>query len=368
MNSSVIDSSASHVVDAPPTPETIPPRPRHRILPSLAPTNVSAVYLLLGIIVFFALKVPDTFLTATTFKTILSRDAVTALVALGLLVPLATGSFDLSVGSTLSLGGVVAGWLQVKQGQPLWLAVLAALGVGLVVGALNGLMVVRFRIDSFVATLAMSAVLSGCVLGLSNGQQITGISSGFKKIAQLQLFGLSCSVYYVAIIAVLLWALLEHMPLGRYLYATGGGREAARLAGVQTERYRFGALVTSATMAAFAGVVEASTISSASKDVGATFVLPAFAAAFFGATQLKGGRFNVWGTCLAVYTVATGVKGLELWTDKFWVKDIFYGTILAVAVGMATAQRRTRGTKTGFSGVRGALTRLERMRGTRRSP
>ena len=336
-----------------------PPRSRSLRWSALAPANVSAIYLFAVIVAFFAWKVPDTFLAVTTVKTILGRDAVTALVALGLIVPLATGSFDLSVGSALGMGGVIAGWMQVKQGYPLWIAVLTAIGVGLLIGTVNALMVVRFRIDSFVATLGMSAVVSGLVLGLSNGQQITGLSAGFKRIAQRQLFGLSYSVYYVLVIAVVLWVILEHMPLGRYLYATGGGREAARLAGVQTDRYRFGALVTSSTIAALAGVIEASTISSASKDVGATFVLPAFAAAFFGATQLKGGRFNVWGTCIAVYSVATGVKGLELWTDKFWVKDVFYGVVLTVAVGIASVQRGSKADR-GASRVRERL--ISRMR------
>ena len=188
MKSTLADEVVEQAVDEPPSPI---PTPRPRSWAKLSPSNVSALYLLVVIVAFFALKVPDTFLTATTFKTILGRDAVTAMAALGLVVPLATGSFDLSIGSTLGLGGVVAGWLQVKQGQPLWLAVLAAVAVGMLIGCVNGLMVVRFKIDSFVATLAMSAVLSGIILGISNGQQITGLSAGFKDIAQRQLFGLS---------------------------------------------------------------------------------------------------------------------------------------------------------------------------------
>ena len=304
----------------------------------LRPGNVSALYLLAAIVAFFALRVPDTFLTTTTLRTILARDAVTGIVALGLILSLATNNFDLSIGGSLGLGGVIAGWMQVKQGHPLWLAILVAMVCGIAIGLVNAVLVVKFRVDSFIATLATSSVLTGIILKVSNSQQITGLSQGFKDIAQRQLLGVALPVYYFAVLGIALWFVLEHTPLGRYLYATGGGKEAARLAGVQIDRYVFGALVCSATIAALAGVFEAATVSSASKDVGATFVLPCFAAAFFGATQLKGGRFNVWGTVLAVYTVATGVKGLELWTDETWVKHVFYGVVLATAVALANFQ------------------------------
>lgn len=304
----------------------------------MSPRNISAVYVLAVIVAFFALVVPDAFLTTTSFRTIVNNGTVIGITAVALIIPLSAGVYDLSIGATLGFCGVMAGWLQVGHHAPLPLAIAGALLTGAAVGGVNALLVVRLRIDSFIATLAMSSLLLGATEGLSKGQQISGLSPGFADIAGRQLFGLSYSVYYLLVIGLALWFVLECTPLGRYLYATGGNREAARLAGVRTDRYLAGSLVACSTIAAFAGVVQASVIGLASKDVGPSFLLPAFAAAFLGATQFKGGRFNVWGTLLAVYTLATGVKGLELWTQTFWLDNVFYGAVLAIAVGIAGYQ------------------------------
>lgn len=302
----------------------------------LSPRNISAVYLLALIVVFFSLEIPDTFLTAQSFKSIINNGTVVGLVSLGLMVALATGVYDLSIGATLGFCGVMAGWLQGEQHVSLALALAGTMLVGVAIGSINAFMVVRVGIDSLIATLAMTSVLIGATSGLSNGQQISNLSKGFLDLAGRQLFGLSMAVYYLLALALVLWYLLEYTSLGRYLYATGGNRDAARLAGVPTDGYVAGSLIACSAVAAFAGIVQASVIGLASKDVGPQFLLPAFAAAFLGATQFRGGRFNVWGTLLAVYTLATGVKGLELWTQVFWLDEVFYGVVLALAVGIAS--------------------------------
>jgi ribose transport system permease protein len=231
----------------------------------------------------------------------------------------------------------------VEGGWPIWASILAALGVGAVIGAVNGLLVVRVRIDSFIATLGMASVLAAVASWISGGVSISGFSDGFKEITRTDLHGINLSVVYMVVLAVVGWWVLEHVPVGRYLFATGGGREAARLAGVHTDRYVFGSLVVSASVAAFAGVLETSKISSGSPGIGPPFVLPAFAAAFFGATQFHR-RFNVWGTVLAVFVLASGVKGLQLaGITDLWVDDLFFGLALIIAVGLTTYRRKVHG-------------------------
>ena len=139
---------------------------------------------------------------------------------------------------------------------------------------------------------------------------------------------------YLLILAFILWWLTAHTPVGRYLYAIGGNTEAARLSGVRIERYTTLALVTSATIAGLAGVMFSS-LNGPSLDFGGTLLLPAFAAAFLGSTQLIPGRFNVWGTLLAIYVLATGVQGLQLVSGASWLNDMFNGVALIVAVALS---------------------------------
>lgn len=140
-------------------------------------------------------------------------------------------------------------------------------------------------------------------------------------------------------IAIIAWWAMEHTPAGRYLYAIGGNREAARLAGVRVDRWTFLSLVTSATLSGVADVMYASMFGPA-LAFRSTLLLPAFAAAFLGSTQLKRGRYNVWGSLIAVYVLATGVKGLSLVTGVQWLNDMFNGVALIAAVGFAAWRQR----------------------------
>ena len=139
---------------------------------------------------------------------------------------------------------------------------------------------------------------------------------------------------YLLILAFILWWLTAHTPVGRYLYAIGGNPEAARLSGVRIERYTTFALVSSATIAGLAGIMFSS-LNGPSLDFGGTLLLPAFAAAFLGSTQLIPGRFNVWGTLLAIYVLATGVQGLQLVSGASWLSDMFNGVALIIAVALS---------------------------------
>jgi ribose transport system permease protein len=310
---------------------------------SFHPRNIGVLYLYALIWIVFLTWVPDTWLTWLTHRSVLNQNAILVIVALGLLVPLATGVFDLSIAGMVSASAVVVGWGIVEQGWSMWVAIVAAVLLGFLVGNLNGFLVVYIRIDSFIATLGMSSVLTAFAVWRSNNRSIIGFPDTFKSLTSQLAFGLNKTVFYGLVAAFLLWFVLEHTALGRYLFATGGAREAARLAGVQTDRYVWGSLVASAVMSAISGVLLASQFGSTTAQSGSPYLLPAFAAAFLGSTQFKG-RFNVWGTVVSVFVLQSGVKGLQLaGVGTTWIEALFFGVALIVAVGFSSYRKRVHG-------------------------
>lgn len=306
----------------------------------LSPRNISAIYVFVAFLILFTIWIPSTFWTTTTWRSLLQTQAITALVAVGLVLPLAAGVFDLSVGTAVGAGSMLVSWFLVTKGIAVVPAVLLTVVAGIVIGLANGLLVVKARIDSFIATLGVSSVLAALVLSLSGGEQIIGLGTSFQAIAGSQLFGITYPVYMLLIISFVAWYALERTPAGRRVYATGENSEAARLAGVRTARIVVGALIVSATVAAFGGLLQASSLGTGDPTVGPDYLLPAFSAAFLGSTQFRGGRFNVWGTVVSVYVLATGVKGLQLAGAPIWLPQLFNGVALLVAVWLTKYQRR----------------------------
>ena len=313
---------------------------RDKLLRALAPANISAVYVLAVLVAVFGWLRPHTFLTSTTLTSVLSDQAITALVAIGLVIPLAADLFDLSVAGAVALGAVTSASLAAKHGQPAAVAITIAIAVGLAVGVIAGLLVTRIGISSFIATLGIGSILTALADAVSNQQVIIGLPSGFTSLGSNQLFGVRWVVWIVLGIALIAWAFLEHMPAGRHLYAIGDNLEAARLNGIRVDLLRVVALAASATIAATAGVLATAGVGAGSTQTGPAYLLPAFAAVFLGSTQVTAGRVNVWGTVLAVYVLAIGVKGLELSGAPFWLSDFFNGAALLVSVGLAGKQLR----------------------------
>jgi ribose transport system permease protein len=217
---------------------------------------------------------------------------------------------------------------------------LIAIGVCALVGFFSGFVVVKLKVNSFIATLGVSQLITAIVLKTSDNRQITGAySDTYMQWGRREVFGLPILFVYFMIIALIAWFVLEHTPVGRYLFATGGNVEAARLAGVRTDRMIWGSLVASATIAGIAGVMLSAKIGFFSSSTGPGYLFPAIAAVFFGASQLSR-RPNVWGTVLALYALAFGIKGLQLvvGTGSFWVEPLFQGTTLIIAVALASQQ------------------------------
>lgn len=318
------------------------PGPRFSIPAAMGFQRFSGLYVWAGFILIFGILTPSTFLTSTTVEGIATNQVVTAIAALGLLFPLAGGHFDLSFANLLGFSSVLVGHLMVSLHWSPALAIVATLLVGLLFGVLNALLVVRIGISSIVATLGTSSILLAGIGFVSKYQFITGMPPGFKSLADSKVLGLPITVLYLLAIALVAWYVLDHTPYGRRLFATGANPDAARLAGVATGRSIFIAFLASALLATVAGILITSVIATASPTIGASYLLPVFAAAFLGTTQVKPGRFNVWGTLIAIYLLATGVKGLQLVGGELWVTDLFNGVALLVAVSVAVIGQRTR--------------------------
>lgn len=320
------------------------PHPIRSSLPQLQLGRFSGVFIFVGIFCIFALWVPDSFLTASTWKTIAQGQAITAFLAIAILFPLAAGAFDLSAAQNMGFSALVCGALMSREPHlDLVPAVAVTLLIGASIGALNGFLVGIVRLDSFIATLGTTSLLVGAAAIVGNGEYLGPLPAPLTSLASGSLFGIPVLAVYVMVIALFCWYVLEHTPLGRRVYATGANRDAARLAGIRTTRFTFWSFVICGTGASLAGVLLASNLNTVNQSLGPQYLLPAFAAAFLGTTQLKPGRFNVWGTVLAICLLGTGVQGLQLAGADLWVTDVFNGVALIGAISIALLMQRLRG-------------------------
>jgi ribose transport system permease protein len=302
--------------------------------------NIGAVYVWLVIIVVFAIWAPDTFPTWQTAKTVLNQNAISGLVALALVVPLSARVFDLSVGNAMGLCNVIIAWLLVNQGVPIVPAILLTILAGVLIGLVNAAVVIGGKIDSFIATLATGSLMAAATTMISSDQAIIGeqLNGNFGKIATTDIGGVALPVFLMLLVAAGLWYLLNYTTTGRRIYATGFNEEGARLTGIRTKRLRFSALIVSGTVAGVGGVLLTSQVSSGSPDIGPPYLLDAFAAAFLGATQF-GGRFNAWGTVIAVLLLGTGKTGLVLVGAPVWAPSMFAGVVLLLALGLTGLEK-----------------------------
>jgi ribose transport system permease protein len=202
-----------------------------KIARALSFRNISALYIFAVMFIVFSIWVPDTFLQWNTWKALFDSQAVTAILAVGLVIALSAGAFDLAIGTELGFGAIFVGWLLVDKGVGLVPAIILTLLAGAVIGLANGILITKVRIDSFIATLGMSSVLLALIAWVSSSQQIVGVGSSFEKLGTTEIFGLTLPVYLMLLVALVVWYVLERTPLGRRVYATGGNIEAARLAG-----------------------------------------------------------------------------------------------------------------------------------------
>lgn len=287
----------------------------------------------LAVIALFGTLRPDTFLTWSNFSSIFGSEAVLVIVTLGLIIPLTAGDFDLSIAQTLTFVSMLTAILSARMGVPIGYIIPIALAAGAVIGLINGAITLYFRVHSLIVTLGVGTFLHGITLWMSDSQTISGVERVLMQYVIIQrIFGIPVSFYYAIVLAALIWYVLSYTAFGQQLLFTGRGRDVGRLTGVAVGRVRMTAFVASGMMGALAGILYTGTTGSANPTSGTTLLLPAFAAAFLGATCIKPGRFNAWGSVIAVYFLVTGINGLSVLGFRTFVHDLFYGGALVVAV------------------------------------
>lgn len=286
---------------------------------------------------------PDQMFAWNSYASMFGSQAMIVVLALALIIPLTTGDFDLSVASTMGLAAMTLAVLNVQQGWGITETILVVLLIGAVVGAVNAIFVLWFGIHSLIVTLGTGYFINGLVLWISKSATVAGVSPGLVKVVILTRFlGIPLAFWFAAVLAVVIWYAFQHTALGRRLLFVGRGREVARLSGVNVTYVRAGALMASGTISALAGVLFAGIFGSADPSASLSFLLPAFAAAFLGSTTLYPGRFNAPGAFVAVFFLSTGIMGLNFLGAPGFVKNLFYGGGLVVAVSISQLIRKRR--------------------------
>jgi ribose transport system permease protein len=294
------------------------------------------------LLVAFAILLPTTFATAGNFQNILGSQAVLLIMALGALIPFTAGEYDMSIASTMSLSAMTVSVLNVQFAVPIAAAALAGVLVGMLCGVVNMIIVVRLRVFSLIATLGTGTLFLGLTYWMSGSQTVTGIDRSLSAATAgtRWLFGVQPQFFYALIITVIVAFVLQRTPYGRRLLFVGQGRQVAHLSGIKVARVQASSFVLSGLIMGVAGIIYAGMLNGANPSAGQAFLMPALAACFLGSTAFTPGRFNAWGTLVAVYFLQTGVVGLQMLGARNYVQDIFYGAALVLAVALSQWIRR----------------------------
>lgn len=291
---------------------------------------IVAVVLFIG----FSVCYPQTFATVGNIKAMVNTQAVVLLLALGASIPIRVGDIDFSVSAVMTGAAALLAALTIA-GVPVPVAVLATLAFGVVVGVFNAFFIVSVGVDSLVLTLGSLIALGGMAYATTGSQILIGVPRSLVAFSRQEVFGLPAATWYAWILVLLVWYVYERTPLGRYLLFTGGNPEAARLSGLPVARLRAGALIACSLIAAFAGIVLLGQMGAADPGSGPSYLLQPFAAIFLGATTIKAGQVNAWGTMIALYLLTIGITGMQLAGAQSWVNNVFNGLALILAITLA---------------------------------
>ncbi len=324
-----------------------------------------AFFALIAIIVIFSILSPYYF-SLSNFLTMASHVAVYAILAIGMLMVILNGGIDLSVGSTLGLSGIIAGFLMqgvslnffgVELFPSVWVVVVISCAVGALVGLVNGVLIAHFRVPPFVATLGMLYVIRGIALLMTNGLTYNDLggkpelgNTGFNWLGFNRLLNVPIGVLVMAVIAIICSILLTRTVFGRWLYASGGNERAAELSGVPVKRVKVRVYVISGVCASIAGLILSSELTSAGPTAGTSYELTAIAAVVVGGASLMGGRGNIRGTLLGAFVIGFLSDGLVIVGVSAYWQAIFTGAVIVLAVLLNAVQYRRRGKRPGSKG------------------
>ncbi len=316
-----------------------------------------AFFALIAIIIVFSVLSPN-YHTVSNFLTMSSHVALFAILATGMLLVILNGGIDLSVGSTLGLAGVVAGALMqgvtltslgVVLYPPVWVVVVLSIALGAFIGLINGVLVARFKVPAFVATLGVMYMVRGVALLMTNGLTYNNLggdpklgNTGFDLLGFDNLLGVPVGVVVMVVIAIIGSLVLNRTAFGRWLYASGGNERAAELSGVPVKTVQISVYMLSGMCAAVAGLILSSQLTSAGPTAGTTYELTAIAAVVIGGAALTGGRGTVQGTLLGAFVIGFLSDGLVIIGISSYWQTVFTGAVIVFAVLLNSVQYRRR--------------------------
>jgi ribose transport system permease protein len=302
--------------------------------------------------------------TGANIQVILANQSVTGLIALGMVIPMVAGYFDVSAAAIAGISNVMMASLVATHGLPIAVGVIASVAAGCVAGAINGVLIGILRLNPFITTLGSYIVIGGLLDLYTQGRTISGLPLSLGAWTLDKWLGIDTPFWLLILVAVMVWYMHRQTPFGRKLTAIGSNERAARLTGIRVDRAILIAYVLSGLFAGVGGVLLTAQNGDADSTTAISYLFPALAAVFLGQTAITPGRYNVWGTFFGLFLVAVAVDGFTLMGAASWITQVFNGGALLLAVIVSSQMARIRerrararlGTETEESAVSGRLT------------
>ncbi len=300
----------------------------------------ATVFTLLAVFVIFIFATNNfRFIQPDNLLNILRQVSILSVVALGVTFAMASGEFDMSTGSVVGLGCVLAMGLVSGQSLSPGVAILLVLLMGAGVGALNAAITTLTRIPSIIVTLGMQSIVTGLVYMYSGGKALYGNNPEvYQFIGQQSVAGIPFLVIIMLIFIVVTYFILNKTLIGRYIYATGGNDQTARLSGINTRKYKFFAMMICSIFSSFAGILLAARLGSGQPTAGDTYTMEAMSAVFIGMTTIRVGRANVLGTIVGVFLLGILSNGLNLIGWQYFLQDMAKGAVMIAAVAISASR------------------------------
>jgi ribose transport system permease protein len=305
--------------------------------PRTRPTlNLQALGIYIAAVVIFLIfgLLNPNFLTSGNLRDIAVSASVNAIIGLGITFVIITGGIDLSVGSIASFVGIATATIMVNSGTSPFLALLAGIAIGLVCGAINGLLITKLKLPPFIATLGTMSIYQGFAYVVTNGKPVYNIPKEFVFMLNSYIGGIPVAVILVAVLAVLCWLLLRRTVFGQNVIATGGSEETAWLSGVRVDRVKIAVYALSGVLAGIGGLVIVARINAAQTDAGSPYLLTAIASAVIGGANLMGGEGRIAGTLVGALILGALTNGLVLLNVPSFYEQIVTGLVVVIAVAL----------------------------------
>jgi ribose transport system permease protein len=295
---------------------------------------------LLGLVVVFWILTPH-FLTVSNLLNIAQQTSINAIIAVGMTFVIITAGIDLSVGSIVAFSGVVLG-SALHSGVPLLPSVVIGLGVGLLCGLVNGVLISWGRLPPFISTLGMMSVARGAALLYTDGRPVSGFSEAFRWLSTGQVAAIPAPVFVMVLVYGVAHFVLNRTKLGRYAYAIGGNEEAAILSGVNVRAYKTLVYGLCGMFSGLAAIILTARLNSAQPIAGIMYELDAIAATVIGGTSLMGGEGTVSGTLVGALIMGVLRNGLNILGVSSFVQQIVIGSVIVIAVLADMALKKQR--------------------------